>query len=118
MPFIRLETTETIPPDSKASLCAKLSKACAEAIGKPEKYVMAAVHDQLTGSMSGKPGPTAFVEIRSIGGLTPEVNRALAEKVCRLLAESLNIPGERVYLNMLDVKGNAWGHDGTTFGGM
>jgi phenylpyruvate tautomerase PptA (4-oxalocrotonate tautomerase family) len=118
MPFIRLDTTEEMTPDSKASLCAKLSKICAETIGKAEEYQMAVVHDALTIQRSGRAGPAAFVEIRSIGGLTPSVNRSLSEKVCGLLLESLKIPGERVYLNMLDVRGGDWGHDGTTFAGL
>jgi phenylpyruvate tautomerase len=116
MPYIRLETTETIPADCKAPLCAKLSKACAETIGKPEEYQMAVVQDGLTIFRSGKPGPAAFVEIRSIGGLGPEVNRKLSERICQLLAESLRIPADRVYLNMRNVAASDWGHDGSTFG--
>lgn len=117
MPLIRLQTTETITADQKTSLCRKLSRACAETIGKPEGYQMAVVQDGLTISLGGKPGPAAFVEVRSIGGLGPDVNRRLAERVCALLAESLKIPGDRVYLNMHDVPGADWGHDGGTFGG-
>ncbi len=117
MPFIRLETTETIPADRKAALCEKLSRTCAETIGKPEQYQLAAVVDGLTMRFGGKPGPAAFVDIRSIGGLTAEKNRKLSERVCRLLAEELKLPGERVYLNMLEVPGGSWGHDGETFGG-
>ncbi len=116
MPFIRLETTERVPPDQRASLCAALSRLCSDAVGKPEAYVMAAVHDQVTMIHAGAPGPAAFVEVRSIGGLSAKVNRALAEKVCRLVGETLRIPGERVYLNMADVAADHWGHDGSTFG--
>ncbi len=118
MPLIRLDTTETIPADQKAALCQKLSKACAGTIGKPESYQMAVVRDGVAMSFAGTPGPVAFVEVRSIGGLTPEVNRKLAEKVCKLVTETLKIPGERIYLNMLDVPATAWGHDGDTFAGM
>ncbi len=118
MPLIRLETTETIPADQKIALCQRLSRACAETIGKPESYQMAVVRDGVAMAFAGKPGPAAFVDVRSIGGLTPEVNRKLAERVCKLVTESLRIPGERIYLNMLDVPGSSWGHDGETFAGM
>ena len=67
MPFIRLETTERLPADQKASLCAALSRLCSDTIGKPEGYVMAAVHDQVAMIHAGAPGPAAFVEVRSIG---------------------------------------------------
>lgn len=79
--------------------------------------MMAVVQDGLAILRGGAPGPAAFVEVRSIGGLTPAVNRELSAKLCTILAESLGIPGERVYLNMLDVAPGDWGHDGVTFGG-
>ena len=116
MPLVRLETTEKLPPDKKAALCAELSKLCAELIGKPEEYMMAIVADGLSILRSGEPGPAAFVDVRSIGGLGPKVNRALAERICGLLERALGIPGGRVYLNMLDVAARDWGHDGTTYG--
>ena len=116
MPLIRLETTEKLQGDRKASLCASLSALCAEIIGKPEEYQMAIVLDGLTILRSGRPGPAAFVEIRSIGGLTHKVNQSLSEKVCHLLQRELDIPGDRVYLNMTEIPGDRWGHDGTTFG--
>ncbi len=43
MPYIRLETTAPLADDEKRSLCGKLSKLCAETIGKPEGYVQAVV---------------------------------------------------------------------------
>lgn len=116
MPLIRLEITEKLQADRKASLCASLSALCAETIGKPEEYQMAIVLDGLTIQRSGRPGPAAFVEIRSIGGLTRKVNQSLSDKVCHLLQQELDIPGDRVYLNMTDIPGDRWGHDGTTFG--
>jgi phenylpyruvate tautomerase len=116
MPFIRLETTERLAPDVKNALCAQLSRLVAEGIGKPEIYVMAAVEDGVAMLHAGGVGPAAFADVRSIGGLSPKVNRALSERICRLLGERLSIPGERVYLNFTDVEAGRWGHDGTTLG--
>ncbi len=116
MPLVRLETTEELAPDRKASLCAALSRLCAETIGKDEEYQMAIVADRVTMLRSGKPGPAAFVDVRSIGGLTPKVNVFLSERICRLLREELGIPGDRVYLVMANVRADDWGHDGGTFG--
>ncbi len=116
MPLVRLETTEKLQPDRKASLCARLSRICAEAIGKDEQWVMAVVADAAAMLFAGKPGPAAFVDLRSIGGLTPRVNQALSERVCALLEQELHVPPARVYLNMEDVRADHWGHDGGTFG--
>lgn len=116
MPFIRLETNQRLSDEKRAALCAALSRTCAETIGKPERYVMAVVHEGSTMLQGGAPGPAAFVEVRSIGGLTPQVNKALSARICKLLAETLEIPGNRVNLNLIDVPGESWGFDGSTYG--
>lgn len=116
MPLIRLETTERLAPEAKASLCADLARLCAAEIGKPEAYVMASVQDGVTMCHAGAPGPAAFVEVRSIGGLSLKTNRAISEAACRLLSRVLGVPGERVYLNFVDIQASHWGHDGKTFG--
>jgi phenylpyruvate tautomerase PptA (4-oxalocrotonate tautomerase family) len=66
--------------------------------------------------MSGKAGDGAFVDIRSIGGVTDEANRKLSQQVCKLLNDSLGIPPDRVYLNFTDVGAGNWGWNGSTFG--
>src|SRR5437868_2955285 len=86
MPLLRLETSAALPEDRRKALLASLSKAVAETIGKPEQYVMVAA-SQAVMLMSGKPGDGAFVDLRSIGGLSDEVNRKLSQQVCKLLKD-------------------------------
>jgi phenylpyruvate tautomerase PptA (4-oxalocrotonate tautomerase family) len=66
--------------------------------------------------MSAKAGDAAFVDLRSIGGLSDDVNRQLSQKVCRLLSESVGVPSNRIYLNFTDVEAANWGWNGQTFG--
>lgn len=115
MPLLRLETTVAVANDKRKNLLAALSKIVAETIGKPELYVMATMSpcDIL---MSGKPGEAAFVDIRSIGGLTDDVNKQLSKKVCALLKESLGVSENRTYLNFTDVEAANWGWKASTFG--
>jgi phenylpyruvate tautomerase len=115
MPLLKLETTVVLSEDKHKALLASLSKAVAGTIGKPEQYVMVTV-GQAAILMSGKPGDAAFADIRSIGGLTDDVNRKLSKQVCQLLHDSLGVSPDRVYLNFTDVKAGAWGWDGSTFG--
>ncbi len=115
MPLLKLETTVALPEDKRKALLPALSKAIATSIGKPEQYVMVSI-SQSAMLMSGKAGDAAFVDIRSIGGLTAEVNRRLSQQVCRLLNDSLGIPADRVYLNFIDVDAAGWGWNGSTFG--
>ena len=115
MPLLNLETTVVLSEDNRKALLASLSKAVAETIGKPEQYVMVSV-SQAAMLMSGNPGEAAFLDIRSIGGLSDDVNRRLSQKVCKFLHDSLGIPQNRIYLNFTDVQATNWGWNGSTFG--
>jgi phenylpyruvate tautomerase PptA (4-oxalocrotonate tautomerase family) len=115
MPLLKLETAVVLPEDKRQALLASLSKTVAETIGKPEQYVMVAA-GQAAMQMSGSPGDAAFVDVRSIGGLTDDVNRKLSQKVSQLLHDSLGIPPNRIYLNFTDIEASHWGWNGRTFG--
>jgi phenylpyruvate tautomerase PptA (4-oxalocrotonate tautomerase family) len=69
MPLLSLETTVALTEDKRQALLASLSKIVAETIGKPQQYVMVTA-SQVAIQMSGSPGDAAFVDVRSIGGLT------------------------------------------------
>ena len=115
MPLLKLETTVAISDEQRKALLASLSKAVAATIGKPEQYVMVTA-GQIPMLMSGKSGEASFVDIRSIGGLSGEVNRKLSQQVCKLLTDSFGIPADRIYLNFTDVDAGNWGWNGSTFG--
>ncbi len=115
MPLLKLETTVVLSEDKRQALLAALSKTVAETIGKPQQYVMVAA-SQAAMQMSGNAGDAAFVEVRSIGGLTGQVNQNLSQKVCQLLHDSLGVPPNRIYLNFTDVPASCWGWNGSTFG--
>ena len=74
MPLLRLETNVALPDDQRTLLLVALSKVVAETIGKPEQYVMVTIEPAAV-LMSGKAGDSAFVDVRSIGGLSGEINR-------------------------------------------
>src|SRR5215831_18163830 len=108
MPLLKLETNVALTNTEQQQLLASLSRIVAETIGKPEQYVMVTMSPSSI-LMSGKPGDAVFVDIRSIGGLSPDVNRQLSQKVCALLAQSLRVPQNRVYVNFSDIKATNWG---------
>ena len=115
MPLLKLETTANLSDQSRTDLLTKLSRIVAETLGKPEEYVMVTVtHSDIL--MSGQPGHAAFVDLRSIGGLSGDTNRKLTERICDVLEESLAIPPDRVYANFTDVQASNWGWSGATFG--
>src|SRR6266404_9696497 len=107
MPLLKLETTVVLSEDKQKALLAALSKTVAETIGKPEQYVMVTA-SQAAMLMSGGPGEAAFVDIRSIGGLTADANRKLSQKVCKLPNGSLGVAANRVYPNFTNVEASNW----------
>ena len=115
MPLLKLETTVALNQDKLQPLLSSLSRIVAQAIGKPEQYVMVSVSPAAM-LMSGKTGEAAFVDLCSIGGLSASVNKDLSKRICALLQESVGIPSDRVYLNFTDVGAQNWGWNGSTFG--
>ncbi len=115
MPLLALQTSVSLSNQQRHDLLAPLSQIVAECIGKPERYVMITVTDAAM-LMGGSEGPTAYADIRSIGGLSSAVNRKLSERVCALLKERLSIPPDRVYLGFTSVNAENWGWNNRTFG--
>ncbi len=114
MPLLNLLTSAPLDDERSGPLAASLSKLVASAIDKPERYVMVALGGRAM-AMSGGMEPSAFADLRSIGGLTADVKRKLSAGICALLQESLRVPPERVYLNFTDVPPEDWGWNGSTF---
>lgn len=115
MPLLQLHTSAAIADAERGALLQSASKLIAETLGKPEAYVMVALR-QGPMCMAGELGPAAFADLRSIGGLSPAVNKRLAAKLCALIEQALHIAPERIFLNFTDVPPASWGHNGDTFG--
>jgi phenylpyruvate tautomerase PptA (4-oxalocrotonate tautomerase family) len=111
MPLIRIQSAKEIPSD----VLAGLSKIAAEIIGKPETYVMVSA-SKADFMMSGSMGNAAFVEVKSIGGLSHSVCEKLSAKICDLLDTRLKIPTDRIYLNFINFPASEWGWNGSLFG--
>jgi phenylpyruvate tautomerase PptA (4-oxalocrotonate tautomerase family) len=114
MPLIKVQTSAKI--QDKASLALELSKICAQVIRKPESYVQSIVEDDAVISMGGAITDSAFVEVKSIGGLNSSVNKELSQALCRVLEEKVKIKPSSVYINFSDVSASNWGNNSTTFG--
>jgi len=116
MPLIKVTTSAECSAEQKADLTLKMSRICAEGIGKPEMYVAAVVETGAAISYGGELQAGAFVDVKSIGGLNGSVNNSLSAAICDCLQESLGIPGNAVYINFTDIPASDWGLNGSTFG--
>jgi phenylpyruvate tautomerase PptA (4-oxalocrotonate tautomerase family) len=112
MPLINVRTniSDVQAPDA---LLIKLSAALATATGKPEAYVMTLLDSDIPMTFAGSNEPCAYVEIKSIGALTPP---EMSDQFCELIKESLGISKDRIYIGFDDINASHWGWNGRTFG--
>jgi phenylpyruvate tautomerase len=117
MPLIELDTScDLKTPERRQELAKQLSGLAAQGIGKPEQYVMACVRDNVAMSMSGTSEAAALVSVKSIGGLSREVNQKLAKEISGALQAELGIGVERIYLTFTELPPSHWGWNAGTFG--
>ena len=112
MPFIRIETNQTISKESEILM--EISKLASEKLGKPESYMMTAINSSIPMTFAGSDEAAAFVECKSIG-LPQDKVKVMSEALCSYLEEELAIPAERIYIVFTDVKGSMWGYNKGTF---
>lgn len=114
MPTLRLLTNVEITPESRPALMARASRTVAEILGKPESYVMVILEDGRELMFAGTADPAAYLELKSLGlpeSRTPEFSRAL----CALLADTLGIAPERVYIEFAAPPRHLFGWNSATF---
>ena len=70
MPLIKVKTN-IVDVQAPDTLLKRLSAALAAATGKPESYVMTLLDSGVPMTFAGSEEPCAYVEIKSIGSLTP-----------------------------------------------
>ena len=64
-------------------------------------------------TFAGNSEPCAYVEIKSIGALSPP---EMASQFCQLIEASIGVSKDRVYIGFEDVPASSWGWNGRTFG--
>jgi phenylpyruvate tautomerase len=117
MPLIQLDTScDLSNPEKRKTIAKEISRLAAVCIGKPEQYVMACVRDNVVMTMSGTYAPAALVSVKSIGGLSKEVNQKLATEICQMLQKELGITGDCIYLTFEELPPTHWGWKADTFG--
>jgi phenylpyruvate tautomerase PptA (4-oxalocrotonate tautomerase family) len=118
MPLISVTTSAPPPPAAdQHALLVELSRVVAEGLDKPESYVMTSLQAGVAMTFAGTDEPVCLGDLRSIGTLTAEQTAALSERLCGILASSLGVASDRIYVGFTDVERHLWGWDGRTFAG-
>jgi phenylpyruvate tautomerase PptA (4-oxalocrotonate tautomerase family) len=116
MPLIAVKTTVSTPPKTEVeSLLKTLSASLAKHLGKPESYVMTAFDSDVPMTFAGTTDPVCYIEIKSIGTMTPTQTKSMSQDFCQKINQSLGVPQNRIYIEFNDAKGSMWGWNGSTF---
>lgn len=114
MPYISIETNQSIDETVADKFASKVSAFASEIIGKPEQWVMVAIKPGTMMVYNGSHDPVAFVELKSIG-LPEEKCTDFSRQICDFLSTELGIPPERVYIEFKDLQRALFGWNGKTF---
>jgi phenylpyruvate tautomerase PptA (4-oxalocrotonate tautomerase family) len=117
MPLIKVQTSVAAPePTAVEGLLKILSAKLARHLGKPESYVMTVFEPEVAMTFAGTVEPVCYVEIKSIGNMSPAQTQAMSQDFCQTVNEKLGVPINRIYIEFADAKGAMWGWNGSTFG--
>ncbi|HKI59562.1 MAG TPA: phenylpyruvate tautomerase MIF-related protein [Mariprofundaceae bacterium] len=112
MPILNIHTN--LPIGDKEPLLKKASALVAEALAKPEGYVMIRISDHESMSFAGTTEPLAYVELKSIG-LEIEQTTSLSETLCSFISENLGIEPARIYIEFAAPERGMFGWNSGTF---
>jgi len=117
MPLIHVKTSAQLADRAAAdALLRDLSAQLAKQLGKSENYVMTAIEDNIPMTFGGSSDPACYIEVKSIGTMTPEQTKAMSREFCDRVTAHLGVAGDRTYLEFADVTRPMWGWNGSTFG--
>lgn len=114
MPYVKMQTNVEVDTAARKGLLARISSTTAEALGKPERYVMVALEPPTPMLFAGTEAPTAYLELKSIG-LAESTAAQLSATLCAIVEEAVGIRKDRIYIEFADAPRKMWGWDGTTF---
>ena len=96
-----------------STLSKRLSQEMVSLTGKPERYVMVIINNNVDICFDTSDDIAAYLEVKSIGSLDP---KEISKRLCAVLEQNAKINPSRIYINMEDVKASMWGFNSSTFG--
>ena len=110
MPYINISTSIKIK--DKKKLLEEISILVSSLTNKSKKFVMAKLDDDCEMYFDDA-SPSCFLEIKSIGSLSPS---DMAKQISDFVNKKLEIPIDKIYISFEDVPASMWAWNGRTFG--
>jgi len=112
VPVLSIQTNVSI--EDKDTFLKAASSLVADALSKPESYVMIHLSDSQSMSFAGTTQPLAYVELKSLG-LTSGQTADLSKHICNFLHQELSIDSARIYIEFSAPERVMFGWNGGTF---
>ena len=113
MPFIDSRITVKITDSQKETIKSRLGEAVS-ILNKPEEYLMVGINDGYDLYFGGKKlEKGAYVEVSLFGNAPSASYNKLTGEICRILEETVGIPGKAVYVTYHGI--SDWGWNGSNF---
>jgi phenylpyruvate tautomerase PptA (4-oxalocrotonate tautomerase family) len=112
MPVLSIQTNVEVA--NQEAFLQAASALVADALSKPESYVMIHVSDKQNMSFAGTTQPLAYVELKSLG-LTSGQTADLSKHICNFLHQELSIDSARIYIEFSAPERIMFGWNGGTF---
>ena len=110
MPYINVSTSVRV--NDKKKLLVEISNLVSSLTNKPKRFVMAKLDDRSEMYFEDE-SPCCFLEIRSIGSLSPS---EMSKSLSNFINEKMGIPLDRIYISFEDVSASMWAWNSRTFG--
>ena len=117
MPLLIINTSlDAISQSKLETLYRGGSQILSDEIGKSLDYCMVMVKEGCRLSFGQEWNhPSAYMEVKNVGTLPPELTSRLSGKLSELIEESIRVPRDRIYIEFQESQRHLWGWNGSTF---
>ena len=114
MPYLSIQTNVKVREAEQEALLKRASEAVAEALGKPEAYVMVNLSAGRAMMFAGSSAPLAYLKLKSLG-MPHDATSELSAALCNFMHDVFGVAPERVYIEFSGPERHMWGWNGGTF---
>jgi len=117
MPLIIIKSNITqVLPEVKEAIHEQGQAALSNILQKSRDYVMSLLQLGQELNFAGNSSVCcAYVEIKNVGTITPEISLEISKEITKILNELLDVDGRRIYIEFQQSERHLWGWNGKTF---
>ena len=115
MPTFILHTNSTINDHQNETMRKDAVDILSQELSKSKKFIVTLIHDSVALEFGQSEAPCAYIEVKSVGTLSPEQTTAMSDRICNSLQRILSIPPDRIYIEFQESPRHLWGWNGKTF---